>query len=137
MNEKETNMVLLRELHNNIWGILKHLMKFDTFVLILVVLFDLVMIPIAFGLRTTAGVEACFALVLVVGFAFSLLLLNNRRIQRQQVDALRAMYTDLGFDRYYSEKTTGLYSRRYDLFVFLILTSSVGTLLITYFWIIS
>ena len=124
---------ILKELHNNIWGIIKQFIKVETFIVIFVFIFDLIMIPIAQSIDESFAITVCYLFVLLIGLVFSIYILNNRRIHRQQVEALKNIYKDLDFEKYYPEKTTSMYSRRYDLYLVFVIISTCCTLLISFF----
>ncbi len=124
---------ILKELHNNLWGIVKHLIKADTFIIIFVFIFDLIMMLVVSALNNDIGIMVCYSFIILTGLIFSIYILNNRRIHRQQIEALRNIYSDFKYTKYYPDKTTSMYSRRYDLYLAFILISTICTLLINYF----
>lgn len=124
---------ILKDLHNNLWGIIKHLIKVDTFIIIFVFILDLIMMLVGSALKNNIGIMVCYLFILLTGLIFSIYMLNNRRIHRQQIEALRNIYSDFKYTKYYPDKTTSMYSRRYDIYLAFILISTICTLLINYY----
>lgn len=97
--QTSNRMLILRDLHNNIWDMIKHLIRMETLIVFLILLIDLIMLPIMIALKSNIPALFVAALfVITMGVIFSIYLINNRRIHKNQIAVLRQLYVDLQFE---------------------------------------
>jgi hypothetical protein len=113
---------LMRELHANLWGSLRHVFNTDRVllgVLYVITFAGFVMLASISRNEPTAALAAVVAMILLNGL-IALSLNNSKKEVLALLGTLIELYKDHGLEKYFDSSTLQYYSRRYTLWAVLV-----------------